>query len=234
MSDTETHEFIIEDDALAASTFTSADGPRFTCEVCDAPLTYSGRGRHPKYCDEHKPGSTSKPSVAKRAPKGVAHIRSGMEQLYELAGDGFELLGRYTEDELLTVDGHLIKSRAPVLAEQWAELAERDPEVRKALSNMTTGSSWGGVIVTHVMLAAAIMMNHKKNGPSKAERQAAKDAKARAKDNVRPMRAPTPQRSAPQPQPTQRMEPSPQVEDAEPYIVGVNAPDALFVTEVTK
>lgn len=231
MSDTETHEFVIEDDALAASTFTSADGPRFTCEVCDTPLEYSGRGRHPRYCDEHKPNA-SKTVTAKRAPKGVAHIRSGMEQLYELAGDGFELLGRYTEDELLTVDGHLIKSRASVLAEQWAELAERDPAVRKALTNMTTGSSWGGVIVTHVMLAAAIMMNHKKNGPSKAERQAAKDAKVRAKDNVRPMRAP--QRPTPQPQPTQRMEPTPSVDDSEPYIPGVNGPDALFATEVTK
>lgn len=227
-------EFIIEDDALAASSFTSADGPRFTCEVCDVPLVYSGRGRHPKYCDEHKP-TAGRPAVAKRAPKGVAHIRSGMEQLYELAGDGFELLGRYTEDELLTADGHLIKTRAPVLAEQWAELAERDPAVRKALTNMTTGSSWGGVIVTHVMLSAAIMMNHKKNGPSKAERQAAKDAKARAKDNVRPMpQRPVPQRPASQPQPTQRVEPTPPVEDAEPYIVGVNAPDALFATEVTK
>lgn len=28
----------------------------FVCIECGTPLHYSGRGRHPKYCDDHKPG----------------------------------------------------------------------------------------------------------------------------------------------------------------------------------
>lgn len=47
-----------------------SDGP--SCLTCGRPLTYSGRGRKPKYCDDHKPANT-----AKRRASSTTRISSG-------------------------------------------------------------------------------------------------------------------------------------------------------------
>lgn len=141
-------------------TITSSDPTRFTCEVCGEPLTYSGRGRHPTRCEEHKTRGTA----SKREPtntRQVAQIRTAMAQLYEGAGDGIKLIGQLANDDALVIDGTLIGSRADVLADEWAKLAATDPKVRATLMKITTGSAWGGVIITHAMLGFAIMSNHK-------------------------------------------------------------------------
>lgn len=36
--------------------------PEFSCEVCGVELTYGGRGRKPKFCDEHKRTNTTRRS----------------------------------------------------------------------------------------------------------------------------------------------------------------------------
>lgn len=36
--------------------------PEFSCETCGKELTYSGRGRKPKFCDDHKRSSSSSKS----------------------------------------------------------------------------------------------------------------------------------------------------------------------------
>lgn len=215
-----------ENDVMEIPDFTeSADtDQRFTCQVCDTPLVYSGRGRHPTYCEEHKPVRAAT-ATAKRQPKGVAAIRSGMEQLYDMAGEGVTLLGKFTGDKALAIDGTLIGERSAVLAQQWADLAERDPEVRRALTQMTTGSSWGGVIITHVMLVGAIVMNHRVNGTPrvpKADRQPRRGG-PRPVPNPSPPTRPQPQ---PQPRPAATVTDVPGMTIPEPgWSPG---PDALF------
>jgi len=64
------------------------ESPDFTCEVCNTPLIYSGRGRKPKFCDEHK--STSKNTTRTGSPKTVpdkelAQACDNLRLMYETA-----------------------------------------------------------------------------------------------------------------------------------------------------
>jgi hypothetical protein len=52
-----------EPDAAPASDF------EYACQTCGVELSYSGRGRHPKYCDEHK-----KTGSTKRASSGSGNL----------------------------------------------------------------------------------------------------------------------------------------------------------------
>jgi hypothetical protein len=59
------------------------DGPEFVCQEpgCTEELTYSGRGRHPKYCDKHKPSNKGKKSSSPRASSQNAALASQATEL---------------------------------------------------------------------------------------------------------------------------------------------------------
>lgn len=158
---------IIDDPGPVAS----GDGSRFTCETCGEPLSYSGRGRYPRFCDEHKPGKGSSNSGGTRKGRGEGNIEASMDQLYTMLGQGLVLIGSATGDKALVGDGELIDDRSEVLAHEWAVLARNDPKVRKALASLSTGSAWGGVVITHAMLAVAMMRNHQINGKPREPKQ---------------------------------------------------------------
>lgn len=65
--------------------------PEYACEVCGKELEYSGRGRKPKYCDEHKGGrkgtSTPRKSTAK-ADATAKQAAAALAQLNALIGMG--------------------------------------------------------------------------------------------------------------------------------------------------
>lgn len=62
-------------------------GPReFTCEVCSVPIHYGGRGRHPRYCDDHKPGrSTSMSSGTGTRKRGKGKASDGVATVCTIA-----------------------------------------------------------------------------------------------------------------------------------------------------
>lgn len=82
-----------------------ADSTDFTCEVCGVPLSYSGRGRKPKFCDEHKSSRPSSGGTGARSGSGtvperelnqaLANLDSAYEAmlmpLYMASGDAAEL-----------------------------------------------------------------------------------------------------------------------------------------------
>jgi len=66
--------------------------PEYACEVCGKPLEYSGRGRKPKYCEDHKggrskAGSTPRKSTAK-ADATAKQAAAALAQLNALIGMG--------------------------------------------------------------------------------------------------------------------------------------------------
>lgn len=163
MSDMISDPMVITDDHVV-----SDDAPRLSCEVCGEPLHYSGRGRRPTRCAEHKRNKGTGTGTSRR---GTANIQESMSQLYQLGGNALVLAGGAVGDPRLETDGELIASRADVLAAEWAKLAAVDPKVRKALEGLSTGSAWGGVVITHAMLLFAIARNHQANpGPERAPR----------------------------------------------------------------
>jgi hypothetical protein len=140
--------------SLTDSHWGDDDSP-FRCEVCGTALEYSGRGRHPKFCDEHRKNKTSAGSSGSGSAtgfKGKAQLEVALADLYRSVAFG---VGIFDQFDAMTIAGS-----ADSLAHSWIVLAETDPKVRKFLQKITTGTGWGAVILAHMMIAMPIMINH--------------------------------------------------------------------------
>jgi hypothetical protein len=63
-----------------------SDDYEYSCEVCGTELFYGGRGRKPKFCDDHRKTATRTTSTVKGAGKGGALARQAATALGQLNG----------------------------------------------------------------------------------------------------------------------------------------------------
>jgi len=145
----------------------SSDDTPFRCEVCGTALEYSGRGRHPKRCDEHRKGGASKGSGGTRSFKNAAQLENAIADMYRTAAFGIGIFDQF--------DAMAIANSSDKLAKSWITLAESDPKVRKFLEKMVTGTGWGAVIVAHLMVAVPILIHHEKIPTGLMQRMAPKE-----------------------------------------------------------
>lgn len=92
-------------EALTAETVPTpeeATVPELSCETCGKPLVYGGRGRKPRFCDEHKSSRTaSNISTRKSSAKGdVAAALSALDMMYDLLSMGLLVVGAHGAAEL--------------------------------------------------------------------------------------------------------------------------------------
>lgn len=132
---------------------TDTSKSRFNCEVCGTGLTYGGRGRYPRFCDDHKP---TKPQGGgtRSSGKNVDVLIGQMTDLYLTASTVFTLVPP------TALDGMVLAQNANKLAESWRPLIERDPKIRKFWERICSGGGWGSVLFAHGLVAMAIMNNH--------------------------------------------------------------------------
>lgn len=80
------------DDTTDAGPTTASDD--LTCRVCGAPLSYSGRGRKPTLCDEHKRAATTTPRSSSRGATtaDVNAALAQMDMLYGVLATGLMML----------------------------------------------------------------------------------------------------------------------------------------------
>lgn len=128
----------------------SRDDGVLRCEQCGTgPLYYGGRGRKPRFCDEHKP---NKGSSSASAGGSLGQLQSSVEQFYLFIAMGISMVDPY--------DGMVIGNKAPDLAKAWVDLARTNPKVRKMLQRMTTGSGTGAIVMAHAMTIYPILEHH--------------------------------------------------------------------------
>lgn len=134
---------------LGDSTPLSMTDGQFHCETCDTVLYYGGRGRHPRFCDDHKPGkATSGPRVG----TSMKAIEDSLVQMYGFLGMGVAMFDPFA--------GMTITSDAEKLAASWIVLANSNPKVKKFLQKATTGGGIGAVLIAHAMVAVPIALHH--------------------------------------------------------------------------
>lgn len=125
------------------------------CKVCGVELTYSGRGRKPSYCADHKPAKNAGP---KNVPANSNRASGGHKLRQELLTT-FNGLGMMT----LTVDkfdGATIIASAPQLAETLAQMAEHYPEFGKFLKDGNKSMVWVQLAVVMTGLVVPILAHH--------------------------------------------------------------------------
>lgn len=130
--------------------------PEFACEVCGKELTYGGRGRKPKYCDEHKknkPAGTRSASGSKR-DEAVARQAAGvLSQINGLVG-----LGLYFAPEPFRMPDTAAKldELAPKFEEQAFDALKNSPALARTIARAGGVSGSAGLIIAYGMLGASL------------------------------------------------------------------------------
>lgn len=121
---------------MSASSLTDAiaqeSGDLILCETCATDIThlYKGKGRKPKYCEEHNGSAKAKPAAA-NVPRGnVGQAVNSLEQIYNLLQMALMLAQAHNAAALLG-------ATIPDLQAKNAIYLEKDPELVKTIN------SWG-------------------------------------------------------------------------------------------
>lgn len=103
--------------------------PEYACEVCGTELTYGGRGRKPRFCDEHKPARGTSTGSGRKSSKDVEAAVSSLNQVYTLLQMGLGLLGA-------NLAGDALEASIPKLEKGNREHLTNDPELAKRIAEM--------------------------------------------------------------------------------------------------
>lgn len=135
------------------------EAPR-TCTFpgCDQLATiHFGRAKSPNRCEAHGPGPSHKRKVDGEAPRPkaggkVTPLRTQLLGTISLVGTVVFTIDPY--------DGQVILGRAEQVATALDHLAQQNPAVKRALLALTTGSSWGELVLAVAPIVLAIAAHH--------------------------------------------------------------------------
>jgi hypothetical protein len=135
------------------------DAPELACEVCGTPLVYAGRGRKPRYCEDHRnrSGTNTGPRIvtaggASRASGKDARLRQDLTTMLGSVGMALMLVESY--------DGLVVMDRTPATVDALMEVAAQNPKFRKTLEQMVTVSVWSQVSLAVAGIALPIAAHH--------------------------------------------------------------------------
>lgn len=125
--------------------------PDFVCEKCGKPLIYSGRGRKPKFCDEHKRSNGN----------GTRNVSSGNnEKLAAMAVDvlcqGNAALTVGLMFVRLNETASAIAAREDAFRAQAYEALKLDPALCKMILKGGASSGKVALIVAYAMMGASV------------------------------------------------------------------------------
>lgn len=125
------------------------DGPH--CIVCGTPLEYSGRGRKPKYCDEHKKSGT-RTGVKSSTPRNDKLAAQATDALMQINGLGAlvcMLAG-------MPMTAAAINNAEEGLREQVKAALITDPDLASKILSAGTHSAKISLVIAYGMFAAAV------------------------------------------------------------------------------
>lgn len=131
------------------------DTSRVTDEIlCQYPgcvntLTYSGRGRKPKFCEEHKKASGG----GKSASSGDKSLDARLKRVSAGLAENIQLVGALATP-ILPVTGHLILRDSERVASETVKLARNNPKMIAALEK--ANAIGPGVFLGRFMLTVGV------------------------------------------------------------------------------
>lgn len=125
---------------------------------CEKRLVYSGRGRKPKRCDEHKKTSKPRTTTTRKTQKTGVDYRPGIMGILQLPA-AVLAVGGVNKPEL-AADAATLTIHSPNVAESLNELAKERPEVAAVLDRILSVGPYGLVIAAVAPMALQILANH--------------------------------------------------------------------------
>ena len=162
----------VPDDDSVKPDVSPHDGP--ACIVCGEPLDYSGRGRKPKYCAEHKKGGqrTGVRSSTAKNEKLAAQATDALMQMNGLAALVFMLSG-------MPMTASAVTGAEEGLREQVHAALITDPELATKILSAGTHSAKISLVIAYGMFAAAVVpvgvMEFKQNKEKRELERAAEE-----------------------------------------------------------
>lgn len=135
----------------------------YTCEVCGTALTYSGRGRHPKRCAEHK-------SRTAGARKATSRTSSTAKARADLAGNlakSFGMLGVGLSN-FMPVTGVTMFKRSENVANALVKIAEAHPAMMATLEASAVAMEYVNLVEAGGAIGVAVMVDLQKVKPDAA------------------------------------------------------------------
>lgn len=129
------------------------------CQVCGKGLTYAGRGRKPKFCDEHKSNKSGTGTTRKSSVTGNERLANqateALVQLNRMTGLGLRLIGMPHTGEMIAFCEEGFREQA------YAALLT-DPALCKQLLSVGGFSGKTALIIAYGMMGAqmAPVANH--------------------------------------------------------------------------
>lgn len=126
--------------------------PEFVCQEsgCNRELFYGGRGRKPKYCDEHKPSRSKGTGTGRRSSKDVDVAVTTLDQAYSLIAMGLFGIGARQASTILTTaaDEQKAANRA---------FLEMDPALAKRIASLGRTGGMYAFITSQVMMMMPVV-----------------------------------------------------------------------------
>lgn len=121
---------------------------------CTNTLEYSGRGRRPKFCEEHKTKSSSGTGDRKSVRWAAENaVRDALLRYFDLIGWGVQLVNE--------LDGKIIANGAPAVVDELVKLGQVDKQWRRWLEAASKPGKYGGLILAvGSTMVLPIMANH--------------------------------------------------------------------------
>lgn len=124
--------------------------PEFACEICGVELIYSGRGRKPKRCDDHKRNNTRRNSI----PAGSNDKLAAMATDVLCQVNGIFAMGAAFMTLFRTAGA--VNDRDEVFRVQTYEALKTDVALCKKIVSAGSKSAIFSLIVAYGMLAASV------------------------------------------------------------------------------
>lgn len=149
---------------------TPSQSSDLTCETCGTPLVYAGRGRRPRFCDEHR--RTSQPRTpGARSPSratGVEDALARMEMAYGLVATGLMMVNPVAAAEFAgRIDGTQVLNR---------QAFDADPRLVKRINATSQNAGTLMFIGANVMLVGPTLRLVYEQGAAQARERKAQTA----------------------------------------------------------
>lgn len=127
---------------------------RCTAEGCTNTVEWSGKGRKPKFCEEHKPRRAASQNTGRGAWPKAGEVETLLNGYVTIAGAGLQ----YTV--AFGADGEALMATGPAIVHEVVELARNDKKLRNILEKMATPGRYGPLAMAVFPLVLAVLVNH--------------------------------------------------------------------------
>ena len=133
---------------------------------CTNPIHYSGRGRKPTKCAEHKrSGSGGRTASNKSAASGkswpkATEVKSHLDAYRMPINLALLATANVTKDPAFVRDAAIIEKQLPVVNAELVELAKDDKDLQRVLEAIALPSKYAPISMAIMGLVMPILVNH--------------------------------------------------------------------------